>query len=585
MSKKSLESVLQYLRRVALTGHGGASDAHLLESFARQRDEAAFEKLVFIHGPMVLGLCRRLVRHEQDAEDAFQATFLTLARKAGTISNRESLGSWLYKVAHRVACRTRGGELTNRMAVLDRAGAQSEADATGSGLHAVLDEEIARLTDAYRRPIVLCYLQGKTHEEAARLLGCPKGTVASRMARAKDQLRRRLSRRGWALSTGVLASMLTDKVLAVPVPAGLVGSTLAYVSGNPSNAGALSAKVLALSEGVIRIMWLNKMKMVVGVVVGLVLTGAGVGLVVRQTWADNGQGNLRQAHNDPQPKNAWAEPNVNAQDDSKTEIADLRKEIAGLRKEIKSLQDALRQSAASPESTPRYRGKPLSYWMDQSKDADPKYRREAVEALGMIARINKLLIPVVVGILNRDDDDSVRFTAANALGQLEKERIPLLLDVLRDKSSRGRLQAARTLGELGDVEVAEMGAAARAAAVPVLTQILLEEDRRLLGASVQALARMGDAAKPAIPALIDVLGRSLQTIRNQPEFEAWSRGKLPGISAPPVFSALFRIDPEIRELLPEDFDNSFGSGTPYGEGRSQWRKAYGILKAKYQKEK
>src|ERR1700720_1168370 len=130
MAKKPLDSVLQYLRRVALTG----DDTRLLERFTRERDEAAFERLVFIHGPMVLGLCRRLLRHEQDAEDAFQATFLTLARKAGTISNRESLGSWLYKVAYRVACRTRGGELTNRMAVLDRAGAESEADAAASGL-------------------------------------------------------------------------------------------------------------------------------------------------------------------------------------------------------------------------------------------------------------------------------------------------------------------------------------------------------------------------------------------------------------------------------------------------------------------
>src|SRR2546427_10922737 len=105
MSKTSLDSVLKYLRRVALTGHGGANDAHLLERFARQGDEAAFERLVFLHGPMVLGLCQRLLRHEQHVENAFQATFLTLARKAGPISNKESLASWLYKVAYRVASR------------------------------------------------------------------------------------------------------------------------------------------------------------------------------------------------------------------------------------------------------------------------------------------------------------------------------------------------------------------------------------------------------------------------------------------------------------------------------------------------
>jgi len=392
MSKKSLDTVMQYLRRVALT----ASDAHLLENFARHQDEAAFERLVFIHGPMVLGLCRRLLRHEQDAEDAFQATFLTLARTAGTISNRESLGSWLYKVAYRIACRTRGGELTNRMAVLDRAGAKGEADVTATGLHGVLDEEIAGLTDAYRRPIVLCFLQGKTHEEAARLLGCPKGTVASRLARAKDQLRRRLSRRGWTLSTGVLASILTDKALAVPVPAGLVGSTLVYVSGKSAHAGALSAKVLALSEGVLRMMWLNKMKLVAGVVMGLVLAGAGIGVVVRQTLAGSGQDTVKQVRNDQPDQKEKAGPKPIAQDDSKAEIADLRKEIAGLRKEIKDLQDSLRQSAAPKMQGLQYHGKSVSFWLNQYKDTDPKFRAEAVEALSNLARKDKTLIPVLV---------------------------------------------------------------------------------------------------------------------------------------------------------------------------------------------
>src|SRR5579872_4293904 len=139
MAKKSLESVLQYLRRVALTGHG--DDAHLLERFGCDRDEAAFERLLVLHGPMVLGLCRRLLRHEQDAEDAFQATFLTLARKARTIGKKESLASWLYKVAYRVACRSRSRELTNRAALLGRVADENEE----SELRGALDEEIAGL--------------------------------------------------------------------------------------------------------------------------------------------------------------------------------------------------------------------------------------------------------------------------------------------------------------------------------------------------------------------------------------------------------------------------------------------------------
>ena len=180
MAKKSLDSVMQYLRRVALTGH--RDDAHLLERFAHQGDEAAFERLVLLHGPMVLGLCQRLLRHEQDAEDAFQATFLTLARKAGTISKKESLASWLYKVAYRVACRARGGvrELSNRMGALEKPDGNGDADIIWREVRGMLDEEIAALPESYRRAILLCYFQGKTNEEAARLLGCPKGTVMSR---------------------------------------------------------------------------------------------------------------------------------------------------------------------------------------------------------------------------------------------------------------------------------------------------------------------------------------------------------------------------------------------------------------------
>jgi RNA polymerase sigma factor (sigma-70 family) len=339
MSKNSLDSVLQYLRRVALTGC--ASDAHLLERFAFQGDEAAFERLVFLHGPMVLGLCRRLLRHELDAEDAFQATFLTLARKARSISNKESLGCWLYKVAYRVACRVRGVELTNRMALLDSARAKSDADI--GELRGVLDEEIAGLADAYRGPIVLCYFQGKTHEETARLLGCPKGTVASRLARAKDQLRRRLNRRGWALSTAVLTTALAEKAVAVSLPAGLVGSTLAYVSAKTANAGALSAKVFALSEGVLGMLWLDKAKMTAGVVLALVLAGTGVGLVVRQTWAGGGR---EAGDKEPLALGQRSNPKGDAQEGGRAEITELRKEMTKLRQDIKKLSDMLAPGSA-----------------------------------------------------------------------------------------------------------------------------------------------------------------------------------------------------------------------------------------------
>jgi RNA polymerase sigma factor (sigma-70 family) len=342
MAKKSLDSVLQYLRRVALTG----DDAHLLERFARHRDETAFERLVLLHGPMVLGLCHRLLRHEQDAEDAFQATFLTLARKASTIGKKEALASWLYKVAYRIGCRARGAELTNRMSVLDKVGAKGDADI--SELRGVLHEEIAGLTDAYRGPVVLCYLQGKTHEEAARLLGCPKGTVASRLTRAKEQLRRRLTRRGWTLSASVLTTVLTDKALAVPLPAGLVASTLAYVSGKSANAAAVAAKVFALSDGVLRMLWLNKMKMGAGVILAVVLAGTGIGLVVRQTWASGEDGDV--GNKAAQVKAQKAAPKANAFERTRAEIADLRKEVANIDNRLDSMLKEMQRMSDSSVS-------------------------------------------------------------------------------------------------------------------------------------------------------------------------------------------------------------------------------------------
>jgi DNA-directed RNA polymerase specialized sigma24 family protein len=334
MAKNSLESVLQHLRRVALTG----SDAHLLERFARQGDEAAFERLVLLHGPLVLGLCRRLLRHEQDAEDAFQATFLTLARKARTISKREALASWLYKVAYRIACRVRGGLLTNRMAVFARLAARTSG--VGGDLRGALDHEIARLAEHYRRPLVLCYLEGNTIEETARLLGCPSGTVASRLARAKEQLRRRLTRRGWALSTGALATLLTDKAIAAPLPAGLVKSTLAYVAGTAAKAGTLATRVFALSDGVLRMLWLNKMKMAAGLLVAVALAGTGVGLLVRQTWAGaTGQLPAQVQKAGPNKDNREKNP----------EIVELRNEMARLRGELDTALKELKKRAAPPD--------------------------------------------------------------------------------------------------------------------------------------------------------------------------------------------------------------------------------------------
>src|SRR5215831_5704356 len=247
--------VLRYVRRVA--GCGDVTDADLLARFLAHRDEAAFELLLWRHGTMVLHLCRDVTRDEHAAEDAFQATFLALVRKAASIRSRESLGAWLYQVAYRVALRARRSEreTVNLDAVDDPEARELPDEIELRELRPLLHEEVQRLPAKYRTPIVLCYLEGLTHEETARQLGWPKGTVAGRVARARDLLRKRLARRGVSLPVALSALALAPGAVSATVPAALVQTTLRaglLVAAGESAAALVSAQVLALSRGVIR---------------------------------------------------------------------------------------------------------------------------------------------------------------------------------------------------------------------------------------------------------------------------------------------------------------------------------------------
>jgi RNA polymerase sigma factor (sigma-70 family) len=347
MPSNSLRFILRYLHRVAdAAGQGEISDAELLGRFVGQRDEAAFELLVWRHGPMVLGLCQRLLAQEQDAEDAFQATFLTLARKAGSIDKREGVASWLYKVAYRVACRARRTEpvFSGHSVTLANAAAGANSDLLWDDLRSALDREVASLPERDRRPLVLCYFEGKTHEEAARMLGCPKGTLAARLSRARARLRLRLTRRGWALTTGALAGLLAEQTLSAAVTPELaratVRSVLAYAGGQALAAGILSANVVALSEGVLRMMWVSKLKFFASLVVAVVLAGAGTGLAVQLRAAGARQDKPDATRNELPPppqaaaKNEPATNNIKQQD----EISRLHLELAQALKELKALK-------------------------------------------------------------------------------------------------------------------------------------------------------------------------------------------------------------------------------------------------------
>jgi RNA polymerase sigma factor (sigma-70 family) len=255
-------------------------DAQLLERFVRLRDETAFEALLHRHGPLVFGVCRKFLYNPHDAEDAFQATFLILARKAGSVAPQSLLGPWLYGVACRVAARARKAALrrAQEQSGAERAAVTGAAEKVDSDLAPLLHEEVQRLPDKYRRPVVLCYLEGKTNQEAAHQLQWPVGTVKGRLNRARALLRTRLTRRGVVLSAGLLTTALVPAAPALP--AGLLDVTakagLCFAAGNAVAGGLASAQAVALTKGVLYTMFLSKLKFVAALILSVaVLAGAG----------------------------------------------------------------------------------------------------------------------------------------------------------------------------------------------------------------------------------------------------------------------------------------------------------------------
>jgi RNA polymerase sigma factor (sigma-70 family) len=226
-----LPDILCHLRQaVAVTGGDPTRrDTDLLGQYVDSSDGLAFEVLVRRHAPLVWSVCRRVLHGGADAEDAFQAVFLTLVRKAHTIDRRASVASWLHKVAYRVALEARR-QIARRSArevpIMEHHLAQPGEDAAWREIRPVLDEEVCRLPEKYRAPVVLCYLQGKSNVEAARELGCPSGTVVTRLAWARRRLRKRLTQRGLSASTGLLAAGLLQRAEAAAVPPWLIDTTL-----------------------------------------------------------------------------------------------------------------------------------------------------------------------------------------------------------------------------------------------------------------------------------------------------------------------------------------------------------------------
>lgn len=285
MPLQQLDTLLRFLLRRAGTPGDDLPDGALLEQFLCTRDEAAFTALVERHGPMVYGVCHRVLHHAQDAEDAFQATFLILARRAADLRRTDSVAGWLHIVATRLALRARADTARRPVADggnLDMRAAEPDTTSLWHDLRPVLDEELQRLPEKYRVPVILCYLEGCTHADAARQLGWPKGTVAGRLARARELLRDRLTRRGVTLSSALLGGLLADHASAA-LPAGLAKAAVrgALTFAASSTAG-ISTQVLALTEGGLHAMFAAKVKVGAMLTVTLTLALAGAGVWAHQ---------------------------------------------------------------------------------------------------------------------------------------------------------------------------------------------------------------------------------------------------------------------------------------------------------------
>jgi RNA polymerase sigma factor (sigma-70 family) len=276
MTAVPLTAVLRHVRRLA-DAPEGPGDGELLRRFTAARDEAAFAALVRRHGPLVLGVCRRLLRNRADADDAFQATFLVLVRRAATLAGGP-LGPWLYSVARRTALRARADVLRRAVQteVLDMPAPNAADSLDNRDLRRLLDEELDRLPEKYRAPLVLCYLQGFTHEQAARQLGRPAGSMSRLVGRALELLRKRLGGRGAVLPVGVVAAALPHELASGAVPASLAAATVR--GALLVAAGGAATQAAALAGVVVRDLAGARVKKMTALLLALALLAGGASL-------------------------------------------------------------------------------------------------------------------------------------------------------------------------------------------------------------------------------------------------------------------------------------------------------------------
>ena len=354
MTKGSQGSILRSIRALWNAGSvGGMSDGQLLDQFLARRDEgaeAAFAALVALHGPMVWDVCRSVLSDPHAAEDAFQATFLILVRKAGSIRRCDAVGPWLYGVARRVAVRAKSDVARRRsfegQGTEMRATPTPPPDPTRREQIEALHQEVDRLPEKYRAPVVLCHLEGRTHAEAARLLKCPAGTVSVRLSRARELLRARLTRRGLVPHTAWAGGTLPSRALSAAMPTGLAESTIQVAmhaaAGKAMAAGSVPAVAAQLAEGEIRAMTFTKVAVAAAGVLaaGFVTAGAGW-LAASGRSAQVNSGAAPTAQDSREVRDAPAK-GIN---DHGAQLTAIREGAASSARSIRSMEFAFRQES------------------------------------------------------------------------------------------------------------------------------------------------------------------------------------------------------------------------------------------------
>jgi RNA polymerase sigma factor (sigma-70 family) len=499
-----------------------ASDGELLSAFAARRDEDAFAALVRRHGPMVFGICRHQLGGIQDAEDAFQAVFLVLARKAEALRRPEGLAGWLHGVACRVARNARraaGRRLAREAQVVPGTPPTPAWEAAWREVQSILDEEIERLPEKYQTVFILCCLEGEGRADAAVRLGIKEGTVASRLAEARRRLQQRLAARGIALSTVLGAAAVWSPPATATLPIALAATTtrtaLAFAGGQ---AGA-ATPVTALANATLRKLWLVRIRYL-----GIMVLLAGVlgGTAAAAYFAHLA------GYAVPLPPNAG--PAV----------------APGAAVPIAS--DAGAGHPSRRLTRPAAQEKPLEEWIEALKSPDKEVRLRAAEAIGRFGPAGKAAVPALKNTLadretevqqavavalwkvdrsafagvfkDKKDPTKGRWAATLALLRLgadAKDLAPLVLQMAADAQDDDRAHALWALPAL-EVDVGE--------AVPVLVRALEDHSAqyaRMLAA--QALGQYGPRAKQALPALKAALSDADPQVRVDAAGALWKVGK------------------------------------------------------------